>query len=54
MDQRPDNDTALAPDARHRVDIFTASSTVGDDVVGFHCYPNWPSEGGKVELNVAP
>jgi hypothetical protein len=53
MKQRPDNDTSLAPDARHRVDVFTASSTVGSAVVSFDYYPNWPSENGKVVLDVA-
>lgn len=52
MKQRPDNDTGLAPDARHRVDVFTDSSTVGSAVVGFDYYPNWPAEQGKVHLDV--
>lgn len=52
MEQRPDKDTSLAPDARHRVDLFLSSSTVGSDVVRFEYYPNWPSENGKVVLDV--
>ncbi|MEQ9318187.1 MAG: hypothetical protein RIF41_03470 [Polyangiaceae bacterium] len=54
MTQRPDNDTSLAPDARHRVDIFTDQNVVGGVVTRFEYFPNWPSEDGKVELDVVP
>jgi hypothetical protein len=53
MDQRPDNDTGLDPTARHRVDVFTDSSTSGGAVVRFEYFPNWPSEEGKVMLDVS-
>jgi hypothetical protein len=52
MDQRPDNDTGLDPLARHRVDVFTDSTTSGGAVVRFEYFPNWPSEEGKVLLDV--
>lgn len=52
MKQRPDNDKTLAPDARHRVDIFTDSTSPGGAVVRFEYFPNWPSEAGKVMLDV--
>ena len=54
IEQRSDNDTALASDARHRVDIFTATSTVGDTVTHFEYYPNWPSSVDKAVLDVVP
>ncbi|MFN7134084.1 MAG: hypothetical protein ACK4N5_18545 [Myxococcales bacterium] len=54
MNQRPDNDKALAPDARHRVDVFTAGKAVGSNVVKFEYYPNWPAQQGKVVLDVTP
>lgn len=53
MNQRPDNDKTLDPTARHRVDIFLSSSAPGSDVVRFEYYPNWPSDQGKVDLDVA-
>ncbi|MFY0685150.1 MAG: hypothetical protein JXR20_11395 [Balneola sp.] len=52
MNQRDDNDTNLASDARHRVDIFTNSNSKGGTVVSFEYYPNWPSSDGKVELSI--
>lgn len=52
MEQRPDNNTDLADDARHRVDIFTDSTSSGGAVVSFEYYPNWPSSEGKVVLTV--
>jgi hypothetical protein len=51
MNPRPDNDKTLSADARHRVDVFTTSSTPGSDVVRFEYFPNWPSEQGKVDLD---
>lgn len=52
MRQTPENDTSLAPDARHRVDFFTDSTAIGGAVVRFEYFPNYPSEEGKVELDV--
>ena len=52
MNPRPDNDPALAEGARHRVDVFTDASTPGGAVVRFEYFPNWPSEEGKVILDV--
>lgn len=51
MNPRADNDAAVA-DARHRVDVFTDSATTGGAVTSFEYYPNWPSETGKVVLDV--
>ena len=52
LKQRDDNNTNLAPDARHRVDIFTSGPTTGSAVVRFEYDPNWPAGQGKVVLNV--
>lgn len=52
MNPRADNDMSLAPDARHRVDVFTASSVVGSEVVRFEYFPNWPSTEGQVNSDV--
>lgn len=52
MNPRPENDPSLAEGARHRVDVFTDSTTSGGAVVRFEYYPNWPSEDGKVALDV--
>jgi hypothetical protein len=52
MLQRPDNDTSLATDARHRVDLFTDGPSTTAALVSFEYYPNWPDEGGKVVLQV--
>jgi hypothetical protein len=52
MNPRADNDAALAMGARHRVDVFTSTSELAAPVVRFEYYPNWPSEAGKVALEV--
>ena len=52
MTQRDDNDTGLAPDARHRVDVFTDGPTPTAAVTAFEYYPNWPDESAKVVLSV--
>jgi len=52
MLQRPDNDTSLATDARHRVDVFTDGPTTTATVTSFEYYPNWPDGGGMVVLEV--
>lgn len=52
MLQRPDNDTSLATDARHRVDLFTDGPSTSATVTSFEYYPNWPDAGGKVVLEV--
>lgn len=53
MNPRPDNDPSLHPDAKHRVDVFTDSTSPGGTVVRFEYYPNYPSAEGKVLLDVS-
>jgi hypothetical protein len=52
MNPRADNDATLGMGARHRVDVFTSTSELAAPVVRFEYYPNWPSEVGKVALEV--
>ncbi len=52
MLQRPDNDTSLATDARHRVDLFTDAPGTDANVISFEYYPNWPDTAGTVVLTV--
>ena len=52
MTQRADNDTSLAPDARHRVDFFVDANSLPANLVSLEYYPNWPASDGLVVLTV--